>query len=66
MAAHMAEISSSAWKVTMPSCFRLARECKTGEDGVIGYDAKTTRASLAALAPAIRPQTKESVPVTVR
>ena len=36
MAAQMAAISSSAWKVMTPKCFSLAKACNTPDAGVMG------------------------------
>ena len=36
IAEQIAEISSSAWNVTTPYCFKLLRVCNKGEAGVIG------------------------------
>ena len=66
IAAPIAAISSSAWKVITPYRVRPARVCSSTEAGVMGYPAKIMRSSPVARSPASSPHASASVPLTVR
>ncbi len=66
IAAQIAAISSSAWKVSTPWLFRFASTWSRDVAGVMGYEPKNSCGRPAAWAPASRPHAVASVPVTVR